>query len=189
MNNIRICLAESDDHKQAAYRLRYEVFYSEMGDGRYACHETGQWRDVDDDVDSQLLVAITSSGEVTGTLRLTLLRRHNFIASDQYGFEAIAKTLNISDAELRNTVARVDRVVVSKDHRRSGVYSMMQREVEQLAICEGCSVIVATVEIENHAAKRAFSKLGWRETPVIGIHNDFSAQTIFKELSRTDTRS
>ena len=55
---ITIRVAETEAEKLAAYQLRYQVFSEELGDERYANHESKEFRDSDDVESSVLFIAV-----------------------------------------------------------------------------------------------------------------------------------
>ena len=178
--------ATTDDLKQQALRLRYEVFFEEGNDGRYADHERKVWSDRDDGPQSRLVVGLNELGNVVGTMRLTRLIDWPFIAHEIYDFRLLAEIVKIPEELLRATVARADRGVVAKAYRGSGVLVQMQHCFERMARDAGCSVIVGIPGVSNIASRRAFQKLGWLEYPHVSTFNGFTAQHIYKDLRMAD---
>lgn len=174
---------------QEALRLRYEVFYREEGDARYADHDGEIWTDQDDGPQSRIVVGLDSSGDVVGTMRMTRLCDWPFIAHEAYDFALLASLVGLSEAELRRTVVRADRGVVSRRCRGSGLLSKMQCQFDQMARDAGCTIIVGNPRVDNMASRRAFQKLGWIEYPHVSTYKGFTAQHIYKDLrSLSDIR-
>lgn len=73
MNSIFIKIASTEQELLSAYQLRYEVFYQEEGDSRYADHDLKIWKDIDDIPASTIFIAQTPEKETVGSVRLTKL--------------------------------------------------------------------------------------------------------------------
>ncbi|WP_373652686.1 GNAT family N-acetyltransferase [Schlesneria sp. DSM 10557] len=174
--------ATTDELRHKALQIRYEVFYREGGDARYADHERQIWVDQDDGPQSRIVVGLDSNGEVVGTMRLTRLSDWPFIAHEAYDFKLLASFVGIAESELRQSVARVDRVVVSQSSRGEGVFTKMQTYMEYIACSSSCSVIIAAQSLHNNYAQRAFLKLGWIKCPHVSTYKGFTAQHIYKDL-------
>ena len=177
---VHIASSEQLTH---AYHLRYQVFSEEMKDHRYADHANRVWRDEDDIPASQVVVAIDSSGGVVGTARLTPLRLHKFIGYEVYGFDVLARLLEISEEEVRAQVARLDRVVVSKPWRGRRVVHKLVSSVEDLAWNCGSTIVVGVPGAGNRRSRVTFQRLGYRDYPVSAEYRGFIAQLIYKRLT------
>lgn len=165
-----------------ALKLRYDVFFLEGGDERYADHEQKVWADCDDGPQSHLLVAVDDGDIVIGTVRLTVLRDWEFIAINAFRLPVLAKYLGVRELELRDRVARVDRGVVAQPYRRRGVQSALQSLAEQVALQNKCDILVGATALDNVPARRANQKLGWNDYNVSSTHGGFTCQAIFKKL-------
>lgn len=188
MNDIssdyRVSIAESQDELNAVYRLRYQVFFEEGGDSRYADHQKKHWSDEDDGPKSTVVAAWTRDGEAVATMRLTCLKDHEFIGHSVFRFDLLAELLNLTEANLRKYVARADRGAVRADHRSKGLVKLCQELIEQLALSKSCDVLVGVPGVDNVRARRAYTKTGWVEYPVQATFRGFTGQLIYKQIGR-----
>jgi hypothetical protein len=161
-SDYRIFVATTKDELEAAYRLRYEVFYEEGGDARYANHELRHWRDEDDGEFSKTLICQGVDGVPLGTVRLTWLRDHNFIASDVYDFGLLSSLVKIEELELKKNLARFDRAVVALSKRRSRVFFDLFNCVLRLAIENSTWILVGAANADSATQHQLWKKLGWK---------------------------
>ena len=175
-------LATTPAEIEMAMKLRYSVFFVEGGDARYADHERQVWSDRDDGPQSHLLIAVDDSNNVIGTGRVTILRDWQFIGHDAYGLDVLATHIGISLEELLSRIARLDRVVVAKEFRGTGIRSLLEDLAEVAALKHDCDIFVAAGSVEKIPARRANQRLGWKDYPFIGTHAGFTCQCIFKVL-------
>lgn len=179
--NCRLIVAESQSEKEAAFRLRYDAFFLEAGDGRYADHESRFWCDSDDRDGALILNAVDAEEQWAGTIRLTPRRRFDYIACDLYREEILVDILGMPLEVLYRTLARVDRAAVRKDCRRRGVFDALLCGVERIAREEGCGLLVANPHASNVASISGLERRGFTKY-AIGVYGAFSAQLMFKVL-------
>jgi len=183
MSEYRISVAKTQEELEAVYRLRYQVFFEEGADGRYANHVLKHWRDEDDCPESSVVAAWTQDGQAVATMRLTCLKHRDFIGHSVFRFDLLAEILNRTEIDLRTSVARADRGVVRADHRSKGLVKLCQEVIERTAIGYNCDVLVGVPGISNERSGRAFEKVGWKEYPVQATFRGFSGQLIYKLIS------
>ena len=87
----RIAIAKSQEELDAAYQLRYQVFFEEGGDARYANNEVKHWRDENDVLDSTVFVATTPDENAVATTRQTCLKHREDIDNSVFRFDLPAK--------------------------------------------------------------------------------------------------
>ena len=182
---IRLATTQAD--RDAAFRLRYEVFTAELGDDRYADHEKRLFLDCDDDARNHLLIAELDDGTVIGTVRLTLLKDCRFIGYDAYGWDQLATVLGITLDALLPRVARLDRGAVAKPWRRTGILGAFQPSYFSICYREGCDTLVGTIEVHNDGMRKAMASFGWSESGTIETFNGLTAQVIYRQLPSTTT--
>lgn len=175
-------LAATPAEIDMALKLRYSIFFLEGGDSRYADHERQVWSDRDDGPQSHLIIAVDDSNCVIGTVRVTVLRDWQFIGHEAYGLDVLAAQVGIALEELLPRIARMDRGVVAKECRGTGIMPLLQHLAEETAFKHGCDLLIGAQAVENKRSRRALEKLGWRDYPVIGTNAGFTAQLIFKLL-------
>jgi hypothetical protein len=158
----KITIANTKAEFEAVYRLRYRVFFIEGGDARYAEHDVEQWRDEDDGEFSRTLICSGNDGDVYGTIRLTFLRDHQFIACDAYDLRQLSSFVGIEEMQLKVNVGRVDRVAVAPSKRGTRVFFYLFDRVRQLA-SESCTfILVGAASVESSVQNKLWEKLGWK---------------------------
>lgn len=175
-------LATTPEEVAAALRLRYEVFYVEGGDARYADHERRVWTDRDDGPQSHLIIAVDDANTVIGTARVTVLRDWEFIGHDAYGFDFLAKHLGVTIEALWPRLARLDRGAVDNRLRGTGISALLQNVVEGVALENHCDLLVGILKVGNLRGIRAYSKLGFTVLPHVRTHAGFAGHLVFKLL-------
>ena len=179
-DQFTIKVAESDLEKTAAYRLRYEVFFVEMKDERYADHETKEFRD-SDDVEGSILFIALAGKDVIGTVRLKVLRYREFIGLEAYHLPTLAKLLNRDLVDLNMSIGCMDRGVVHPEYRGKKLIAALMQKGEEFAISLPIDILLSAREFNNTSAGKATSNLGYVEY-AIGTHNETTCQCIYKVL-------
>ena len=147
---ISIKRAENDDEREAAYRLRFQVFAQEKQDCRYVDYYLEQYRDaVDDSSLSVLYVAREEAYGVVGTLRISLRRNGKFIADDAYNWDLLANHTKMSQADVQEKSALFERGVVSPNFRAKGVFSQLNDFAEEFCRQSGCKLALAVPSTSN----------------------------------------
>lgn len=179
---IVIKVAETESEKQAAFRLRYQVFTMELSDDRYANHETKEFRD-SDDVESAVQIVATARDEVIGCVRLKALRNREFLGFEAYNLAKLGTLLDRSTEDLHSSIGCMDRGVVHPDYRGHKVIAKLMRKGEELASAMELDCLLGAPEVYNMAARKAYSKIGYVEY-FVGTHNGTTCQCIYKVLDQ-----
>ena len=181
--DISISVAQTTSEKKAAYRLRYDVFTTELGDERYSNHEAKEFRDTDD-VETSLIFVGKFGGETVGTCRLKLLRHQEFIALDQYHIGVLAKHLDCDIEALSKGLAAIDRAAVAKSWRGTGLIKAMFNALETEAISLGARTLIGSVEQSEPALTVFYRRvLGYNAYAATGEHLGLKCQCLYKLLS------
>lgn len=159
--NFVIHIASSDIDREAALRLRYQVFAVEEGDPRYADHDRKIYSDICDSAKNSIFIARDSAGGQAATLRLLLRKDGAFINEAAYKFDLLAATVNFELWELLMSICLIDRCVVAKEWRRKGVFSNLLDVVEQHAATSGIKVMLVAVKKTNAPIINLFRQRGW----------------------------
>jgi hypothetical protein len=178
-----IAIAKSPEELASVYRLRYDVFFEEGRDERYADHDLKHWSDEDDCPDATVVAVWTTDGEAVATIRVTCLKHRDFIGHSVFRFDLLADIVNLSEEKLRNRVAKADRGAVRAGHRGKGLVQLCQDMIEKVALSHGCDILVGVPGIGNSRSRRAFEKVGWKEYPVQATFRGFTGQLIYKKLA------
>jgi len=147
-------LAGNAADREAACRLRFEVFNLEMNEGLSRSYVTGLDQDAFDEVCDHLLVQ--SGSEVVGTYRMQTGSRaqHNlgYYSAQEFDFRPFEP--------LRARVLELGRACIHRDHRNFEVLTMLWRGIAQYASCHdaryllGCSSIPSQDPCVGAAAYR-----------------------------------
>lgn len=160
-DNFVIQIASSDSEREAALRLRYQVFTVEEGDVRYADHDRKIHSDICDSAINLIFIARDRPGDLAATLRLLVRKDGAFINEAAYKFDLLAATVNIELQELLMSICLIDRCVVAKEWRRKGVFSNLLDVAKQHATAVGIKVMLVAVKKTNAPIINLFRQRGW----------------------------
>ena len=122
-------LAMNSLDRDAAYRLRYEIFNLELGEGLESAHLSGRDTDEFDHVCEHLLVEEIASGRIVGTYRL----QHGDIAKRNLGYYS-EREFDLSPYEtLRGEMLELGRACIHVDFRTMPVLMLLWRGIARYA--------------------------------------------------------
>lgn len=179
--NFRLVVAQTREEKEQAFRLRYDAFFTEEGDSRYADHSKQLWSDCDDESGAIVLNAVAEDDRLAGTLRLTARKQLAYIAHECYSLELLVEILGIPLELILPKIARVDRGVVQKDFRRLGVFDALLKGVESIVVGLNCNLLVTNPRLANVPSILGLEKRGFQKYAV-RTYRDVTAQLLFKQL-------
>ncbi len=147
----RLRLAQSEEQRAAAFRLRFEVFNLELHEGFDRAYATGQDVDEYDSICDHLLVEERQTGKVVGTYRL------------QTGSTAAANAGYYSEREfdftpyrhLEDSMVELGRACVAREHRSSEVLFLLWHGIVEYALRHharyliGCSSLTSQDPVEG----------------------------------------
>ncbi len=116
--DVDVRLADSPRLRLGAFRLRYQVYAVEMGDGRFADHDAGTYSDARDD-SARTWVAVLNDGAIAATARV-VLRRDGPYADENFQYPELERLTGLSGDELLDSTGVLSRGVVRSDLRASG---------------------------------------------------------------------
>jgi len=120
-------LSESLAEREAACRLRFQVFNVELGEGLASCCHTGIDQDAFDHFCEHLIVEC--GGEIVGTYRMqpgNLAGRHlGYYSEQEFNFAPYAA--------IRDEVLELGRAAIAREHRTSEVLTLLWRGIAQYA--------------------------------------------------------
>lgn len=177
---VRFSIAETQEQREAVYRLRYRVFAEELGADRYADHENRIWIDEDDGPQSITLAGWTENDEAIATMRLCCMRNHRFIGFECYQLAILGEHVALSEESLIETVAKVDRVAILKPFRASGHLIRLQRCAEETARAHKCKILIGSVDVRNERSIASFQALGWKVYCKSSVYRDLECMLVFK---------
>lgn len=161
-------IAETEEEKWGAYRVRYECLTLELGDDRYANHVDKTYIDKMDHTDSPItLIAIDNdTGQVVSTARINFRKDILFTADDIYPYQKLAETLSREIEDIKYNVVVIERGGTLTDYRGSiipplwGRLYYMAENIINLTLKNG--IIIGFVETNNLKSMRMFTRFfGW----------------------------
>jgi hypothetical protein len=180
---IRGLIATTSTELKEAYSLRYDVFFEEGEDERYARHESRLYIGRDDGPQSRTLLALADHDVVVGTMRVTLLREWQFIAYELYELESLAYIVNTSVEDVVSRLARVDRVAIASKYRGTRAILILQQLCEDVAASCGCDLLAGVPGYENSMSRRTFARHGYSDYGGAPTYNGVTCQLIYKRLN------
>jgi putative hemolysin len=138
-------LAQSGEDRNAAYRLRFQVFNLELHEGLDTAYETGQDVDEFDLVCDHLIVEDLPSGKIVGTYRL------------QPGMTAAANAGYYSEREfdftpyepLRGGMVELGRACIHREHRSTEVLLLLWRGIVQYAVHHAARYLIGCCSLTS----------------------------------------
>jgi putative hemolysin len=125
----RLRLAETQADREAACRLRFEVFNIELGEGLSSSYTTGLDTDRYDRVCDHLLVEDKTSRRVVGTYRM----QSSQMAARHFGYYS-EREFNLAPYEpLRPGILELGRAAIARAHRTPEVLTLLWRGIAQYA--------------------------------------------------------
>ena len=157
MNSHIIKLAETEEEKLGAYRIRFQCLTLEMGDSLYANYEEETFKDkLDEAGKSKIFIALDpQTNQVVATQRITFRKEIEFTADYLYDYNSIAKIIEISPTELKQKTVLHDRSSTLKQHRIykpslfTQIFNLCRKTIaNELA----GGVIISFIDTKNKAA-------------------------------------
>ena len=147
-------LAETKEEVESAFRLRFDVFNIELGEGLDSSYHTQMDKDEFDEQCHHLIVTENSTNEVIGTYRM----QDNTMAEAGNGFYTQSEfDLNGFDKEVLNNVVELGRACIHRDHRSGRVLYLLWRglakylELADKRFLFGCCSITSQNAAEGEA--------------------------------------
>ena len=131
-------LAQSQDERAAAYRLRFEVFNLELGEGLETAYINRQDRDEFDPVCDHLIVEERCTGKVVGTYRL----QTGATAAANFGYYSEHEFDFTPYQPLRHCMVELGRACVAHEHRSSEVLFLLWRGIAEYAVHHGARYLI-----------------------------------------------
>ena len=151
----RLALSEAD--RRAAFRLRFQVFNIELGEGLASSYNTEMDIDLFDEVCDHLLVEDRRTGEILGTYRMQM----GDVAARNYGYYS-ALEFDLSPFESRRDgIVELGRACIHRDHRCPEVLNLLWRGIARYALANGGRYMVGCCSLTSqdpemgHAVYRA----------------------------------
>lgn len=138
-------LAETEDDRLAAYRLRFLVFNLEMNEGLESSFGDGYDRDRYDDVCDHLLVEERNTGTIVGTYRLQM----GEVAGSNFGYYSEQEFCFAPYEAMRHQIVELGRACIHRDHRSPEVLNLLWRGIARYALAKGGRYMVGCCSLNS----------------------------------------
>lgn len=140
-------LAECEADSMAAFRLRYEVFNQELGEGFSESHATKLDCDKFDSVMEHLLVIEKKTGCLVGTYRLQTGQMARtgcgFYSAQEFDFEPFAP--------IEDQLLELGRACIHRQHRTATVVLLLWQAIADYAQAHGCRYLVGCSSLTSQS--------------------------------------
>jgi putative hemolysin len=134
----RLRLAQSEEERIEACRLRFKVFNIELGEGLQSSYKTGLDRDQYDLFCDHIIVEDKSDRRVVGTYRMqsgeTALRNLGYYSAQEFDFSPYEP--------LRSQILELGRASIDREHRNSEALTLLWRGIVQYAMHYGLRYLI-----------------------------------------------
>ena len=149
----RVRLAQDENDRIAACRLRFNVFNVELGEGLSSSYSTGLDRDLFDSVCDHLIVEDQEDGEVVGTYRM----QSGIAAGAKLGYYS-AQEFEFAPYEcIREQVLELGRASIDRQHRSSEVLTLLWRGIAQYAKHHGLRYLIGCSSLNSKEPREGWS--------------------------------
>lgn len=154
----RVRFARDAHDLEALFRLRYEVFNLELGEGLEESHQSGVDRDPFDEQCQHLLVLDEASGRVVGTYRLQVREvadaARGFYAATEYDLSALPEGFLSDTVEL-------GRACIAREHRKRTVLYLLWRGLAAYALWHGRRYLFGCSSLTSQDPTEAWRAHAW----------------------------
>jgi putative hemolysin len=134
----RVCLAQNENERRAAFRLRFRTFNLELNEGLEHAYQSGEDTDEFDPFCDHMVVHDDSTGCVVGTYRL----QTGASAQRNLGFYS-AREFDFSPYEaLAHEMVELGRACIHPDHRKYEVLMLLWKAITRYAVERGARYLI-----------------------------------------------
>jgi putative hemolysin len=154
-SRYEVRLAADEGERRSAFRLRYEVFNLELGEGLPGASASGLDRDDFDDVMEHLLVIDRRRGLLAGTYRLQCGAKaaRGFYSAQEFDFSPY---LPVADQLLE-----LGRACLHGEHRTATVILLLWQAIADYARDSGCRYLIGCSSLTSQSPAEGWA--AWRE--------------------------
>jgi putative hemolysin len=153
LGKYQIRLAETMAEREAACRLRFEVFNIELAEGLESSWKTGMDQDQFDLICDHLIVEDRSRGSVVGTYRM----QSGYIAAQKLGYYSEQEFDFSPYRPIRNEVLELGRASIHREHRTSEVLSLLWRGIARYARFYGLRYLIGCSSLNSRNPAEGWS--------------------------------
>ena len=145
VGRYRVRLAESQEDRAAACRLRFRVFNIELGEGLDSSYQTGLDMDRFDPICEHLLVEDKADRRIVGTYRMqsgtTAGRNLGYYSEQEFSFAPYEA--------LRPGILELGRASIDREHRTPEVLTLLWRGIAQYANDMGLRYLIGCSSLNS----------------------------------------
>jgi putative hemolysin len=160
IGDYRVRFARTEEERQALYRLRFEVFNVELGEGLSESWDSGLDEDRFDPQCQHLMVHHVPTGKVVGTYRLQVAevaeRREGFYTATEFDLEALP-------AEVRAEAMEAGRACIVQEHRCRPVLFLLWRGLAAYVLWNRKRYFFGCCSLPSQEPELGLRTLGWLE--------------------------
>jgi putative hemolysin len=145
VGRYRLRLARDAGDREAACRLRFNVFNLELGEGLECSYETGIDTDHFDEFCEHLLVEDKADGRVAGTYRM----QSGVTAAANLGYYSAQEFVFAPYEPLRRDILELGRASIDRDHRTPEVLTLLWRGIAQYAHDMGLRYLIGCSSLNS----------------------------------------
>jgi putative hemolysin len=133
-----VCLAQTEEERRAAFRLRFRIFNLELNEGLESAYETGEDADEFDSFCDHLIVQDNTTNSVVGTYRLqtgiTARRNLGYYSAREFDFTPYES--------LDSQMVELGRACIHPDHRKYEVLMLLWKAIARYAVDRGAHYLI-----------------------------------------------
>jgi putative hemolysin len=145
VGRYRLRLAQCAGDREAACRLRFNVFNIELGEGLEGSFETGIDTDHFDEFCEHLLVEDKADGRVAGTYRM----QSGVTAAVNLGYYSEQEFVFAPYEPLRRDILELGRASIDRDHRTPEVLTLLWRGIARYAHDMGLRYLIGCSSLNS----------------------------------------
>ena len=145
VGRYRLRLAQGQDDREAACRLRFRVFNIELGEGLESSYATGIDTDHFDVFCDHLLVEDKTNGRVVGTYRM----QSGTTAEMNLGYYSAREFEFARYEPLRRDILELGRASIHREHRTPEVLTLLWRGIAQYASDMGLRYLIGCSSLNS----------------------------------------
>jgi putative hemolysin len=145
VGRYRLRMAETEEDRAAACRLRFKVFNIELGEGLTSSYCTGMDTDQFDPICEHLLVEDKTDRQIVGTYRM----QSGVMAEYNLGYYSEQEFNFAPYAPLRSGILELGRASIDRAHRTPEVLMLLWRGIAQYATNMGLRYLIGCSSINS----------------------------------------
>lgn len=153
LGKYQVRLAETLGEREAAYRLRFNVFNIELGEGLESSYRNQIDRDDFDLFCDHLIVEDRSRHDVVGTYRM----QSGHSAAENLGYYSEREFDFAPYHPIRSHVLELGRASIHRDHRSSEVLTLLWRGIAQYARFYGLRYLIGCSSLNSRDPREGWS--------------------------------